>query len=238
MTWNTPTTEQIRNLRLRDGNNFVVPQEYLSNLIIHESGAIYFPMYTLDGTQVGWNGRAPDQKIWSQSVTSDVSPRFTSWTPQLSQIVYASRKILLVEGAYDALALAPVIPWVISTNTARVQKEILEWCKMWKLHVFTAFDLDLPNALTNKEAGQLATLKVTRELTEGGCKVTNITWPYSPAKVVMSAAGFPVPVAGVHIKDPAQGFALMGSAFQSLILNKVNTACSFTQGVHNDKRSD
>jgi len=233
MTWTTPTTEQIRTLRLRDGPNFVVPQEFLSSLILHESGAIYFPIYALDGTPVGWNGRAPDQKIWSQTLTSEIAPRFTSWTPQLSRIVYASRSIFLVEGSYDALALAPVIPWVISTHTSRVQKEILEWCKMWKLHVYTSFDLDLPDPKTQKATGQDATQKITQELYEAGCKVTHVRLPSgSPPRMVLSAQGVPVPIPGIHLKDPAQAFAVMGPEFHSMILNKVTSACNTPGGLY------
>ena len=226
MTWATPTTEQIRSLRLRDGPNFVIPPEYLAHLIINEDNVIYFPIYAIDGSLAGWNGRAPEQKIWSQTITNDVAPRFTSWTPQLSQIVYASRKIFLVEGAYDLLAIAPIVPWVISTNTARVQKEILEWCKMWKLHVFTAFDLDLPDPKTQKTAGQDATQRVSRELIEAGCKVSRISWPNMlPAKIIVAANGIPTPITGLPAKDPAQAYAAMGRDFHVLIHKKVTSAC-------------
>ena len=222
MTWAVPTTEQIREHRLRDGPNYLIPQEYLANLVLHESGAVYFPIYALDGTQVGWNGRARDQKIWSQTLSAEVTPRFTSWTPQLSRIVYAARKIFLVEGPYDAYALAPIIPWVISTNTARVQQEILEWCKMWKLHVFTAFDLDLPDPKTQRSTGQLATEKVSKELEKAGCIVSHVS---IPRNFISMSGGFPQPVV---IKDPAQAFAVMGSAFHSHVLQQVQAVLTTT----------
>ena len=213
MTWLVPTPEIVRSLRLRDGPNFLIPEDYLANLLIDEGGNIHFPIYSIDGTQIGWNSRSATQKMWSQTLSYDAAPRFTSWTSNIAQIIYDSRCICLAESGYDALSLAPVVPWVISTNTARVQKEILEWIKDWKLHVFTAFDID-------KEAqgtGQNSTQEISRELREFNCMVDRIQWP----SVAQPPFGY-----GTHIKDPAQAYALMGRYFQELVKSQVHAICS------------
>jgi len=214
MTWTIPTPEIIKSLRSRDGDNYYIPQEFLNNLLMDEFNTVYFPVYAIDGRQVGWNSRSAKQKRWSQTLNEEPTPRFTSWTPEISSLVYGHRKICLTEGSYDALAFAPVLPWTISTNTARVMPEILEWCIMWKLHVFTALDLDLVDPKTGKAPGQIATTNITKRLTDEGCKVTRLRWPE------FSAPPFPV---GVHIKDPGQAYALMGSSFHEMILSQVRS---------------
>ena len=224
MNWTIPTSEQIRVSRFRDGQNYVIPQEYLNNMLIHDSGATYFPIYGIDGTHVGWNARSsPDIKIWSQTLTQEIVPRFTSWTPNIAQIIHDARKILLVEGPYDELAFAPIIPWVISTNTARVQQEILDWCKMWRLHVYTAFDNDTPDPAKPRQTGQEATEKITKELAAYNCPVTKLTWPGTSPAFLNG-----VPQQRVVLKDPAQAYAVLGQLFHTHILNKVNEPCLVT----------
>ena len=173
MTWTTPTSELVQTLRLRDGPHYVIPEEYLANLLVDAQGNICFPIYGLDGSQVGWNTRAAKQKMWSQSIQGDTAPRFTAWTPNMFDIVYAHRKICLCEGPFDALALAPILPWTISANTARVQQEILEWCKSWGLHVFLALDKDTPDAKTQHKTGDEMTEKIYNELAPY-CRVTRL----------------------------------------------------------------
>lgn len=221
MSWTVPTSEEIRIMRLRDGPNYSIPQEYLSTMLRHETGAVYFPIYAIDGTQVGWNCRAAEQKIWSQTLFQEPTPRFTSWTPHIAQIVHVNRKIMLVEGPFDALAMAPVVPWVISTNTARVQQEILEWCKMWQLHVFLALDNDLPDPKTNRKTGQEATIRLSKELSTI-CKVTTISWPpISPMRQINGVLD-----CGSPLKDPAQAYAVMGPGFHTHISHQVDMAIS------------
>ena len=220
MNWVRPTPDIIRALRARDGGNYYIPQEYLNCLLMDQQSTVYFPIYALDGRQVGWNSRSATQKMWSQNLVEEPTPRFTSWTPALSQIVYGHRKICITEGPYDALALAPIIPWVIAANTARVQQEILDWCDMWKLHVFTAFDNDKPDPKTNREAGQMATARLTKELLAANCRVTQLTWPKSAPN--SSTPGQIIP--SDHLKDPAQAYAVMGKTFHEYIANQVNSA--------------
>jgi hypothetical protein len=223
MSWTIPTSEEIRIMRLRDGPNYNIPQEYLGNLLKHDdTGAIYFPIYALNGTQIGWNVRAAEEKKWSQTLFQESAPRFTSWTPHIAEIVHSSRKIMLVEGPFDALALAPIVPWVISTNTARVQQEILEWCKMWRLHVFTALDFDLPDPKTNRKTGQDATIRITKELYDNNCNVNQISWPNtSPTRIING-----IPNLGVQLKDPAQAYAVMGPEFHSIIKQQISRISS------------
>ena len=94
MTWTTPTSELVQTLRLRDGPHYVIPEEYLANLLVDPQGNICFPIYGLDGVQVGWNTRTSHQKMWSQSIQEDVAPRFTAWTPNMFDIVYLQLKCL------------------------------------------------------------------------------------------------------------------------------------------------
>jgi hypothetical protein len=160
----------------------------------------------MDGSQVGWTYRAPGKK-WSQQIVKDVQPRFTTYHPGVLQAIYSTRKICIVEGAFDMLAVAPAIPWVISTNTSRVAQEVLEWIKDWKLHTFTGFDFDKKDPKTGQTPGQDATFKITQELTRYGCPVTNLDWN-EPS-----------------LKDPAQAFAAKGSLFHKTLTAQVHRAC-------------
>ena len=217
MTWTTPTTEIIRTLRLRDGPNYVVPQEFIQNLMVDEVGNICFPIYGIDGVQVGWNSRAAAQKLWSQNITYDVAPRFTAWTPQIAQIIYTNRRICIAEGPFDALALAPVLPWTIAANTARVQREIIEWCKMWKLDVVLALDFDAIDPKTQRKTGQNATIKLRQELTMAGCRSHQLI--FSPTGVSLDAQG-----QVIHLKDPSQAFAIRGVSFHREIELQIQSA--------------
>jgi hypothetical protein len=208
-------------LRLRDGPNYIVPQEYLNNLVVDDLGNIHFPIYWIDGTQVGWNSRAVSQKMWSQSIQEDVAPRFSSWTPKIAEIIYTHRRICLCEGPFDALALAPIMPWTISTNTARVQQEILDWCKMWGLHVFLALDFDQRDAKTGRETGQESRDKISAEIRNStGCRVTSLEWATLAPPMAGSYMGI-----GAHLKDPASAYAVRGQNFHTEIMLQVRQVC-------------
>jgi len=204
-----PTTEQVRNLRLKDGPNFSIAQEYLNNLQMDVVGNLYFPIYALDGSPVGWNSRLiSGPSRWSQFIQHDLTPRFCSWTQDVAATIHLHRKICICEGPFDALALAPVLPFVISSNTARISNEILWWCKMWGLDVFLALDQDTVDPRTGKATGQAQTLKAKAELERYGCRVAVLDWET-------------VGRGGTRIKDPAQAFAHWGPAFHSEVLTQV-----------------
>ena len=212
--YTTPNPEIIQQFRLKDGPNYIVPQEYLNNLVIDDLNTIHFPIYTLDGTQVGWNSRTLNQKMWSQSILQDVTPRYTAWTNTILDIIYSSRKICICEGPFDALALAPLLPWTISANTSRVQQEILELCKMWKLDVTLALDQDVINPKTGKATGQDATQRIKYDLEQAMCKVHTLSWANT---LPYNHPGF-----GIHLKDPSQALAVLGPLFYSNINLQLN----------------
>jgi hypothetical protein len=207
------TKEQLNLLRIKDGKHFLIPDKYLEHVLIDDFQNLFFQIIDINGSLVGWNRRAHNaQPRWSQTLLRGASTRFCSWSPEAPWIISKSNMVCICEGPLDALALAPVIPQVISANTARVSNGIIKWCAEWKLDVYLALDRDPVDLKTGRSTGYSASTRVKRSLEKYGCRVSILDWPTSPG----------LGHSATHIKDPAHALAHFGTTFHEVIRAQVD----------------
>jgi hypothetical protein len=109
----------------------------------HWSGHLIFPLTTVLGDAIGVQTRPiskKDYQIYS-AVPRDLYP-LVFGLAQAIDAIWASRRVVLVEGAFDLFAVGDVAPDALAMLTARVPQATQRFLRRWADHVVALLDMD------------------------------------------------------------------------------------------------
>jgi DNA primase len=115
---------------------------------------LIFPFKDALGYPIGFVGRSIENKEFKVYVTNEAKFKgFFFGLPQALPHIYRERKVFLVEGCFDYLALAKVYPNTVATLTAGLSDAQYDFLMLYCNKIITVFDSDRAGEYAKKEAG-------------------------------------------------------------------------------------
>lgn len=109
----------------------------------HWAGHLVFPLTSVLGDVVGVQTRPVSKKDYQifSAVPRDLYPLAFGLREAIPAI-WQSRRVVLVEGAFDLCAVADMVPDAIAILTARVPQATQRFLRRWADHVVALLDMD------------------------------------------------------------------------------------------------
>lgn len=128
------------------------------------TGRLVFPLYDTLGRPIGMQTRLLEEKAYHifYAHPSDLHP-YVFGLPQALPSIWATGYVVLVEGVFDALAVAPHAPCVVATLRAKPTRTLSLFLRRYARSVIALLDMDEPGregglAVLNGQQGYTVSL--------------------------------------------------------------------------------